>query len=75
MCLGFRFGSVTGRSLHACDTHKSLVMTVTESGLRDGSVPYANCGYLSLVTHFILEENEESLIALVSTKLRFFKKN
>lgn len=37
--------------------------------LRDDSVSFANRGYLSLVTHFILEESEESLIALVSTKL------
>lgn len=37
--------------------------------LRDDSVSFANRGYLSLVTHFVLEESEESLIALVSTKL------
>lgn len=68
-CLDFSFAHVSGCFMLLL--HISLLRWLQQKMvLRDDSVSFANCGYLSLVTHFILEENEESLIALVSTKLQ-----
>lgn len=67
-CLALDLGMLQD-TLYEPLLHLMLLWFQQKMVLRNDSISLPNCGHLNLVTHFISEENEESLIGLVSTKL------